>query len=393
MGEVARSPRMLNHARELAANGFAVVLIGYRGREFEIPAGVRVVALDGGRSAPAGASGLRFMMHAGFRMGRLCGALFRVLMREKPRAILVQNPPAFPTLTAATLAAKCMGASVAIDWHNYGFSLLALRLGAGHWLVRLARWYEFRAGRLAARHLCVSCAMREDLMRNAGIRAEVLYDRPVVSVGRGFGPAAGLPAGADLGRTAPSESSAAGPKPRPTLVAVCPAGWTVDEDIELLLDALDTLPGHPMTVYVTGEGPKRRELEPRFLALRLRGILADTGFLPEAEYWNLLRRADLGLSLHRSSSGLDLAMKVVDLFSAGVPVCALDYGGSISEQIVDGVTGFLFRTAQDLADLLSRLGADRSALDVVQNRVRERWQISWSEEWKRIALPVLAGIS
>jgi beta-1,4-mannosyltransferase len=267
-------------------------------------------------------------------------------------------------LSAATLAGKCVGATVTVDWHNYGFSLLGLRLGDSHWLVRVARWYEFRAGRLAARHLCVSCVMREDLMLR-GIRADVLYDRPV----------------------APSGSSAAGPKPRPTIV--CPAGWTVDEDMALLLDALDLLPGGAITVYVTGDGPSRKQLAPRLAALRLKGVLVDTGFLPEAEYWNLIRCADVGLSLHRSSSGLDLAMKVVDLLGAGVPVCALDYGGSIREQIEDGLTGFLFRTAQDLAALLTRL----DSLEAMRSRVRERWQVSWSEEWKRVALPVLTGVS
>jgi beta-1,4-mannosyltransferase len=367
MGDIARSPRMLNHARELAANGFAVVLIGYRGREFEVPAGVRVVGLEGGRSAAPGASGIRFMMHAGLRMGWLCIDLFRVLVRERPRSILLQNPPSFPTLTAAALAARCVGASVTVDWHNYGFSLLALRLGEAHWLVRAARWYEFRAGRLAARHLCVSCAMRDDLMRR-GIRAEVLYDRPQIA---GDKIASGT--GTD------------------TFVAVCPAGWTSDEDIDLLLEALESIQGSALTVYITGDGPTRKGLAPRLAALRLKGVLTDTGFLPEAEYWNLIRRADLGLSLHRSSSGLDLAMKVVDLFSADVPVCALDYGGSIREQIVDGVTGFLFRTARELAALLMRLRGDRSALDGMRGRVRERWAVSWSEEWKRVALPVVAG--
>jgi glycosyltransferase involved in cell wall biosynthesis len=81
----------------------------------------------------------------------------------------------------------------------------------------------------------------------------------------------------------------------------------------------------------------------------------------------------------------------VDLFGAGVPVCALDYGGSIREQVEDGVTGFLFRTAQDLAALLTRLDGDPDALGVMRSRVRERWQVSWGEEWKRVALPVLTG--
>jgi beta-1,4-mannosyltransferase len=362
MGDIARSPRMLNHARELAANGFAPVLIGYRVREFEPPCGVRVAALDGGKSAPRERSALLFAITAGLRMSRLFFALLGTLLKEKPATILVQNPPSFPTLLAATCAGKWLRAKVIVDWHNYGYSLLALRLGDRHWLVRLARWYEFRAGRGAGAHLCVSDAMRADLLRY-GIVAEVLYDRPL--------------------------ALQSGSRDASRMVAICPAGWTADEDIELLLAALHLLRDSELTVYITGEGMKRRELEPELQVLRASGVLVDTGFLPEDDYWSLISRADLGLSLHRSSSGLDLAMKVVDLFSASVPVCALDYGGSISEQIEEGVTGFLFCTAQDLAHLLKRLAAAPDTLVPLRRAIGARWPASWHDEWKRVALPKL----
>ena len=362
VGDLARSPRMLNHARELARAGRPVWLIGLHERDFDLPAGVRMAPLRSWRKI--GRFGLG---GAAVRMGLTWVQLLTVLVRLRPTAILAQNPPTFPTLLAAGIAARFLRARLVIDWHNYGYSMLALRLGADHTVTRLAARHEGRMARRAGRHFCVSQAMQADLARRFGVRADVLYDRPVACL----------------------SSTPEGPR----LVAVCPAGWTADEDTPLLLDALELSAARGIEIHLTGDGPLRAQLEPRIAALRAAGWPIHTGYLNEKEYRLLLGRCQFGLSVHRSSSGLDLAMKVVDLFAAGVPVCALDYGGSLGEQVRDGETGFLFRSASELAALLARLQREPSVLAPMRERIRNCWGATWSEEWRRVAAPVFEGAS
>lgn len=367
LGEISRSPRMVNHAVELARAGFDVTLIGYCSREFRPPHGVRVHALRPRGRAADRSGKLTFLVRSAIRMGLLGVALLKALLEGRRDAVLVQNPPSFPTLAAAWIASRCRRSRLVVDWHNYGFSLLALRLGDSHVVVRLARWYEVWAGRRASAHFCVSAAMRRDLQSRFGIEARVLYDRPV----RFFEPAQ--------------------PENGTRLLVVCPCGWTADEDTGLLLDALEMARHAPLTLFITGDGPLRESFDSRIDELRRQGLDIRTGFLPVPEYEALLRRADIGVSVHRSSSGVDLAMKVVDLFSAGAPVCALDYGGSLPEQVRDGETGYLFREAPELARILTMLGADQSKLVRARERVRAEWRITWADEWSRVALPVLRG--
>jgi len=65
----------------------------------------------------------------------------------------------------------------------------------------------------------------------------------------------------------------------------------------------------------------------------------------------MIAAADLGVCMHKSSSNLDLPMKVVDMFSSKLPCFAFDYP-TIGELVISAPSpnpnGALFKTAEDL---------------------------------------------
>ena len=48
---------------------------------------------------------------------------------------LLQLPPTIPTMALCSLAAWWHHAKLIYDWHNFGYTLMMLSLGRGHWLV------------------------------------------------------------------------------------------------------------------------------------------------------------------------------------------------------------------------------------------------------------------
>ena len=86
-------------------------------------------------------------------------------------------------------------------------------------------------------------------------------------------------------------------------------------------------------------------------------------------------------------------MKVVDLFGAGVPVCAIDYGACLAERVRHGDNGLLFSTARQLSDVLFDLfetfPSDSSLLDRLRSGARRSARPTWEEGWAVEARAVL----
>src|SRR3954447_6571476 len=185
LGDLGRSARMRYHAHVLAANGVDVDLVGLQGtplpRAIADDPRITVHRIETPRLKIRGeltgstyaAAGLFDALRVSFRLWRTLRAL------RRPDLVLVQNPPAFPTLAVGWFSLRRKGVRFVIDWHNLGYTLLQLRLGRWHPAVRLPRWYERRDARIVDVNLCVSRGLAAFLESRFGVvRAQVLYDRP-----------------------------------------------------------------------------------------------------------------------------------------------------------------------------------------------------------------------
>ena len=405
LADLGKSARMQYHARALAASGVEVDLVGYEGTALP-----RVVLDDPRisvhRFQPSSrrfreAHAFTYAIVAVFDTLRVSLRLWWRLRRLKqPDLVLMQNPPAFPTLAVSRLSLHRNGVRFVVDWHNLGYTVLRQRLGRWNPAVRLARWYERRDARRADANICVSRGMAMWLERKFQVaRPTVLYDRPA-SV---FAPIER----SERERFKQALFGRLGVRLGVNALIVCPTSWTEDEDFDLIVDAVYRLedrirgweaaaPGRRFTdlvILVTGDGARRTRFERLFAGLPARRVQLRTRWLEPEEYPRVVGSADLGLCLHRSSSGLDIPMKVADLFGAGVPVCALDYGACLAERVRHGDNGLLFSTGRQLADVLFDLfetfPGDQSTLERLRTGARRSARPTWDEGWTRDARPVL----
>uniref|UniRef100_A0A093VRK8 Chitobiosyldiphosphodolichol beta-mannosyltransferase n=1 Tax=Talaromyces marneffei PM1 TaxID=1077442 RepID=A0A093VRK8_TALMA len=187
LGDIGRSPRMQYHALSIARHGGQVDIIGYQESdphpEITSNPNISIVPLPPHPNILQTNNKLLFLAFGPLKV------IFQILSlwiclayRTKPaKYLLVQNPPSIPTLALASVVCFFRQTRLIIDWHNFGYSILALKLGDQHPLVRISRWYEKLFCRWAIAHFCVTNAMARVLKEEFGItKAPILtlHDRP-----------------------------------------------------------------------------------------------------------------------------------------------------------------------------------------------------------------------
>lgn len=388
---------MQYHAASLAGAGSDVDLIGLAGTAVTPAVAsdprIRVHRLHDGALARRTKGVSRFVLGSAVRGARHGFGLFAALMRiPKPDTILVQNPPAVPTLFVSWLVSRLRGARFVIDWHNLSHTIAAVKVGERHRAVKALARSERRWAIRADANLTVSNALAGWLKREYGIDAAVVYDRPAAA----FVKPSSADAAALWEKVAKETQLGAG---RPPIVA-CPTSWGPDEDFDLLLEALERaerqlpkLDSPALVVFLTGRGPLRESFEARAARRHFKAIAVKTIWLEPADYPTLIGMADLGLCLHQSSSGLDLPMKLADLRGAGVPVAVFDYAPVLTEAMTPGHEGVTFHDPGDLSNLLVSVATRSIAADSGLGRARA-WLAQhapehWDAQWTAAARPVL----
>eukprot|EP01066_Platyproteum_vivax_P011022 Platyproteum_vivax@DN4986_c0_g1_i2.p1 len=441
VGDIGRSPRMCNHASCLGKlTHFQTFVVGYR--ESSIPRHLSACTVC--PLPPPFIDKYRrlfpYIFYIFFAIIKvLCVSynLFKILY-DIPNLnfVLMQNPPSLPALPVCALVCYLKRAKLIVDFHNYGYSIMELQPNVPYFMVYLALRLEVHYARYADYALCVSKAMKADLISSWRLKCEpvVVYDHPLTKAPdvsfhqkhavwfklfsqnspaifdmshetkfprSRVGSNTGVAEDTLLSYWSPTDGLAL-KNERPAMV-LSSTSWSPDEDFSVLLQALsyykmlqvksDNLP--ELVVVITGKGPLReqfvRNCEAR--GLNERPVRIITKFLDLSDYYALLSGADLGVCLHTSSSGLDLPMKIVDMLGCGVPVCAFEF--PTLHELINCYNAVTFSDAttlcQELVHLLEWFPTASCQLCPMARYTELHVPTCFGDEWVKKCKPIFDG--
>ncbi|EFY87525.1 beta-1,4-mannosyltransferase, putative [Metarhizium acridum CQMa 102] len=411
LGDIGRSPRMQYHAISVAKHGRKIDIVAYKetARHPDLIGNDRVSMYALAPQPEWIAWGtLPFFLNIPCKVIQQFWTLFYTMTWATPAAkwIIIQNPPSIPTFHVALIVSLIRGSKVVVDWHNYGHTILAQK-SLYSIFVPFYKWYEIILGKyLGNANLAVTDAMARELRGpkfNLKNPVYTLHDRPLDL----FQPITSTKARREFLSRLPETKPHVGNILDGTMrLIVSSTSWTPDEDFNILLEALvlyanpseddaSSEPPSPVLAIITGKGPEKEKYLEMIKQIqdngRLPGIKILTAWLSNRDYASLLGCADLGVSLHKSSSGVDLPMKVVDMFGAGLPVAAYSAFESFSELVKEGQNGCGFETAAQLTEILKRLFSEKGQDELTRLRkgAIEEGSLRWDEEWDRVMAPII----
>ena len=400
LGDIGRSPRMQYHALSIASHGGKVKLTGYVDSEIhpDVQASrfIDVVPIKPLPKRLHTDSKLLFLILAPLKVMWQVWSLYYALSYrcEASKWMLIQNPPSIPTLAVAQFVCFFRNTRLIIDWHNFGYSILSLKLGRNHLLAKISEWYEGYFSRSAEAYFAVTTAMVKVLQEKWGIKAIALHDRPP----KHFQPLSHELQSKFLQKLPETAFYASHLENGAWRLIVSSTSWTPDEDFSILVDALVAyssavendakLP--KILAIITGKGQDKNFYLFLIRLLnqenKLRNVVISTAWLSTEDYASLLGSAHLGISLHTSSSGVDLPMKVVDMFGTGLPVAGWSKFEAWPELVKEGVNGLGFDSASGLSKVLQELFAgDGLKLQQLRQGALKECDRRWDDEWMPVA--------
>ncbi|ENN81311.1 hypothetical protein HUJ04_003921 [Dendroctonus ponderosae] len=415
LGDIGRSPRMQYHALSLGEKGHKVDILGY-GETGPMDAIKEAPSIYYHYLAPMPHIPIKLVNYAFKTIFQALNLLFLLCSIRTPHVLMVQNPPAIPSLFVCWLFCKIVRAKLVIDWHNYAHTIMALSLPKGHILVKITKKCEAYIGAQADYNFCVTNEMRKDLANNWNIKAVTLYDKPpamfkpislkekhefLMKMSQMYDAFLG-----DGGSTilTKEEHGNVELKPKRPAFIVSSTSWTEDEDFSILFKALQDYedqhtnenPRNLPTLIcaITGKGHLKEYYCTKIHEQNWRHVTVITPWLEASDYPLMLASADLGICLHTSSSGLDLPMKVVDMFGCCLPVLAYDFN-CLYELVEDGKNSYTFKSSEELSGKLLNWfenfpNNDEQKLIETQfkNELSSFQTLRWSENWNKTAYSV-----
>ena len=268
-----------------------------------------------------------------------------LLFRRRPDVLLIQNPSLI-LATLAVLLRSVLGFSVVVDAHN---EAVEPYIHSSPIVRRLAHWVIKRSDLTI-----VTNRQLAHIVEAAAGRPFVLPDR--------------IPDPPDGRVTAPLTSGF-------NLVLI--ATYAKDEPVAAVFEAVRDL---PVQLYATGNPDKLDQS----VRAGLPSNVTLTGFLPEQEYWALLRAADAIIDLTTMDNCL--VCGAYEALALGKPMVLS--GNAACEELFGVAALYVDNTSSSIRSAIQRLQmgeASREAIDERRRALMDQWTRSASVLGARLA--------